>query len=164
MAIRQLRLLLSIFLLALLVGCGTFSVEVETLTDTAVSRTVQYFHGQNEGPVYSFTVTVPEDWVEQFETSTTINRVSFNYVGEGNVSVPVFIVEALAPEQYWEQIGSYPGIYRNISNRNNTYFVYYVPTYFTQSSLSEEAYLELTELVPEIVSTFETEALDEGGI
>lgn len=162
MAIKRLRLLLLATLLAaVLVGCGAVEAEVSAITDTLVSGTVGYLQGLEEGPDYTFSMTVPDDWVEQFETANTGSRVSFNYVGsDGGTGVPILIMEALSPEQYWEQNGSYPGIYINLANELDTYFVYYIPTYFAIEGLVEEDYQELVDAIPSIVSTFDAEPIE----
>jgi len=161
MATRQLRLLLlTTLLLAVLVGCGAVEVEVSAITDTLVSGTAGYVQGLEEGPAYAFSLTVPEDWVEQFETANTGARISFNYTGGEDANVPIFVMEALSPEQYWEQNGSYPGIYYNVVNKLDTYFVYYVPTYFEIEGLPADDYQALVDIVPSVISTFDAAPIE----
>lgn len=153
--------LLAVALLALFAaGCASSSIQ-ETLLieDTTITRAVQYFEnaGTTEGPIYEITVDVPADWIGDFRTKTNANRITFEYIVSETNHIPIFYIEALSDVQYWEQIGSYPGVHVNLSNELDTYFVYSLPLNRSISGLTEEEYDALIAQVPEVVATFDAE-------
>lgn len=152
-------LLLGLALLTL-VGCqgrafGAATAETVPVDEVEVVRSIQYLENREAGPVYEFSLTVPDAWVGQFETTTSGNSIAFEFINESLRRAPIFFVEALSTEQYWEQIGSYPGDYTNLAATNDTYFIYYLPIDAYYSGLSDEEYAAFAELVPEILQSFE---------
>lgn len=161
MATQYRFVLLSVLLVAL-AACAPnvdpLELEVEPISDQVVVRTIQYIDGLDFGPLYNFSIAVPDDWVGEFETRKEGNTVAFAYVGDGDSS-PVFFVEALSDSQYWEQIGSYPGQFTNIVYTADTYFIYYLPIDSYYSGLDEALFEALSEPVPDIVKTFVAEPI-----
>jgi hypothetical protein len=161
----QYRFILLSLLILLVAACAPnenpLALEVEAISDQAVVRTIQYVDGQEVGPLYNFSLTVPQDWVGEFETRKEGNTVAFAYTGAGERSSPVFFVEALSNSQYWEQIGSYPGQFTNIVYTSDTYFIYYMPIDPYYSGLERAEFERLAEPVPEIIQTFTAEPVVE---
>ena len=176
MAIRY-RIILLGSMLMVLVGCSSRAFggeleEVEAISDTALVRTMQYLEADSEGPVYDVSMTVPENWVGNFETRVNGNRITFEYLivdeeavaeAEANEEEPpdprraaIFYIEALSREQYWEQVGSYPGDYPNIQFTADTFFIYHVPQFAFYSGLSDEDYEAWTADVPDIITSVST--------
>lgn len=147
----------------LLTGCGPRALTgnfeflaVEDVESAVVVRPIRYVDGYNSGPIYNFSITVPEGWVDRFETENTGNSVTFNFIPnpERNVRAPIFSIEALSEAQYWEQIGSYPGDYENIVNTADTYFIYHLPLTSYFSGLDDEEFAAFAEAVPAIIDSF----------
>lgn len=141
---------------------------------------------RNTGPLYNVTVTLPETWVgpiepvivEDTDTEDTVtedtdtetdnadsvvietrtggNRIAFNLFN-GRSRNPILYIDALSPSQYWEQIGSYPGIYANIVFTADTYFIYHSPINPSFAGLDEATYNSLIEQVPAIIESFNAE-------
>jgi len=145
-------------LIVVLAGCGTFNAISETIEDEVVARSLQYFNEGELGPIYDVSVTVPANWVGRFQTDTIPNKITFAHVSENGLETPIFYIEALSQVQYWEQNGSYPGVYYNMGNEIDTYFVYYFPLNQFASTLSEAEYESFLDAVPGIVQTFESES------
>ncbi len=153
-------LLLAALLMLFSAGCAaSYIQETLPIDDTTITRSLQYFQngGTDEGPLYDLTLNVPADWIGNFETKTNANRITFEYVASENNRIPVFYIDALSDVQYWEQIGSYPGVYVNLTNKLDTYFVYSYPLDKSISGLTEEEFAALVEQVPDVVSTFSAE-------
>jgi hypothetical protein len=153
-------LLLAALLVLLLAGCGSaVNFETAMIDDTTVVRDLKYYEngGQDQGPLYTLSITVPEDWIGQVETQVLSNRLAFNYIGDGPGRTSILHIEALSEVQYWEQIGSYPGDYTNIANKLDTYFVYTVPVNAATTSLSDEQLEELLVQIPGIIDSFSAE-------
>ena len=104
-------------------------LPVERIENTVVARSIQYQDGLEEGPLYNFSVEVPESFVGVVQTRSQGNRIVFEFVvAEENGPIPaqvepLFVIEALSQSQYWEQIGSYPGQFETLVNAYDTYFV-----------------------------------------
>jgi len=153
--------LFGVALLAL-AGCSQYTFgsgqsDVETIEDTTVTRTLQYFDNNDEGPRYNVSLDLPEEWVGQFETRNEGNSLAFRYLvdEDDEQGSPLFYVEALSNAQYWEQIGSYPGQYFNIANTADTYFIYYLPVDAYYSGLNQDEFDALAAIVPDIVESVE---------
>jgi hypothetical protein len=144
-------------LTVVLAGCGTFTAVSEIIEDEVVTRSLQYFSEGEMGPVYDVSVTVPSNWVGRFQTDTTPNKITFLHVSENGAETPVFYIEALSQMQYWEQNGSYPGVFYNIGNRIDTYFIYYMSINSNASGLTTEQYEAFAAEVSAIAATFESE-------
>jgi len=125
----------SLVALIALTGCAgsAFSsaevLPAQPVDNTLVASTLRYQHGFEEGPLYNFSVEVPEAWVGEMQTRNEGNRVIFEFIvteAEGIVPTraePIFVIEALSESQYWMQIGSYPGQFETLVNAYDTYFV-----------------------------------------
>lgn len=155
----QYRFVLLSVLLLVLVGCssgafGSFQLEVESVDDIEVVRSLSYFEAGEIGPSYNLSMTVPDSWAGQFETVKDGNSLSFTYVGENNQRSPILTIEALSSTQYWQQIGSYPGDYTNLVFTSDTYFVYTQARGSFYAGVSDEVYEELVAEVPTIVESF----------
>lgn len=153
---------LVVFLLAL-TGCvGVFlGNDLQAIDSPLVTASMQYLEGPEVGAPYNVSVTVPDEWVGEFNVRNIGNVLYFEYTGEGSRGVSeVFSIEALSMAQYWEQSGSYPGSYANLVNLGDTYFVYYLPIDAYYSGLSEEKFTSLTEMVPGIVASFTAESAE----
>ncbi|NDJ51892.1 MAG: hypothetical protein GYB68_02265 [Chloroflexi bacterium] len=156
--------LLSAFLLVL-VGCmpdpqPTVEDFERTINSTDVTASLQYVQVRERGPIYEIAMTVPDDWVGSFEIEGTGNQLLFNYLVDGDIPALIFFVEALSEEQYWEQIGSYPGDYTNVVFTDDTYFVYRLPVDPVFATLDEELYAGFSEQVPTAMSSFSIERVD----
>jgi len=170
---RLISLILAATLLAL-VGCSGSAIagpkEVSVIEETTLVRQLQYVDGQTEGPMYNLSVTVPEEWVGQFETNIRGNRMTFEFIVEHDddedveadleneedtrIRASVFFVEALSSGQYWEQVGSYPGDYYNLKFTADTYFIYHLPIDSYYSGLSDEEYAAFAAEIPGIAQSF----------
>lgn len=141
--------------LLLLAGCGQGyrGLDVEPVSGSTVTTTLAYLDGLDEGPAYTVTMNVPENWVGKFETQNLGNSVYFFYTEE-SAPARVFAVEALSPKQYWASSGSYPNSHTNIVNRGDTYFVYYLPIDAYYSGLDDTLFMTLTAEVPAIIASF----------
>lgn len=185
MAVRY-RLLLFSSLIFVLVGCGSsaFStaLEYEAVEDTEVVRVMQYLDERGEGPLYAVSMTVPEEWVGQFETISEGNSITFAFIDEvtGVRDLPaadnaddeveaeerrtrraeIFHIDALSRPQYWQQVGSYPGDYTNIIFTADTYFTYSVPIFAFYSGLPDDEFEAFTAAVDEIIASFSVERVD----
>lgn len=161
----KIRLLVFVLLLALVTAaCGGTRSVSEAVDNNVVVRTVQYTDGFSDGPEYAVSVVVPDAWVGQFDTRTSQNTIGFTYVRERQVGsgtirnqTPIFFIEALSESQYWEQIGSYPGIYTNVHYTADTYFVYYLAEGLLANNLGEATLNELLEAVPVVMTSFTVE-------
>ncbi|NJL94525.1 MAG: hypothetical protein HC915_12785 [Anaerolineae bacterium] len=155
-------ILLSVALLAL-AGCtehtfGGDRSEVSPIADQTVVQAIRYLDDNTEGPSYQITVTVPEAWAAQFEVENRGNAIVFRYLRgpeETRVAAPFLFIDALSNEQYWEQIGSYPGQFTNISNTADTYFVYHHPIDEFYLRISEDDFEALVDAVPEVIRSVE---------
>ena len=156
---HSIPLIVALLLLLLITGCaGGFAKNQTTaVSSEIVSATMNYVEGSRLGPPYNVTVRVPSDWVGDFELRNIGNKLYFDYIG-GDGTSQIFFIEALSADQYWRQIGGYPGSYANIVNKGNTYFVYYLPIDAYYSGLSEEDFVTFSEAVPQIVESFMVEA------
>jgi hypothetical protein len=165
MAIQYRIILLGLVLLAL-VGCrsrafGNDGLVIEPVTENEVVRSIRYFDEEDTGPEYTISVSLPDSWVGQVETRNEGNSIAFEYLTENRGRVPVFYIEALSNDQYWEQIGSYPGSYTNIGVTYDTYFITYSPSDSYFSGLSDEDFTALTDEVPLIIATFRAERVEQ---
>lgn len=157
MAIK-LRFIMLGCVLLLLSGCvrtfGSIEPQEKPVAEKAVVIPVQYLEGQKVGPVYNVSVTLPDDWVGQFVTSSEGNMIYFNYDAKNGVKAPIFSITALSPLQYWKQMGSYAGSYHGLQSRDNTFFVYSQLSTNYYSGIDKAKYDALAKQVPDIVSTF----------
>ena len=155
---KQLRLAVLITLILLLTGCsgafGDYPTTTEAVTDATVVRSLQFIDEGNLGPVYTFSIDIPDEWVGQVQTRNDGNSIYFDYVTE-NGAAPIFFIEALSVAQFWEQVGSYPGIYDDIQWTRDTYFIYHLPRDAYYSGLSKELYQALSAVVPQVITTFQ---------
>lgn len=141
------RVLIVMFSLLLLTGCSEYSFggnksETSAINERTETRTIQYLDNSDEGPLYELTFTVPERWVDRFETLNRGNSILFRYFEneDDETGSPFFYIEALSNAQYWEQIGSYPQQYVNINNTADTYFIHDVPTFAHYSGIPEDEF------------------------
>lgn len=145
--------------LLLITGCGqssaAFGSGIDVVQDSSVARSIQYVDGRTEGPLYSFALNVPDEWMDQFVTRSAGNVVYFDYIGETEQPAPIFRIEALSESQFWEQQGSYPGQQFTVLSTAETYFIYYLPIDAFYSGLNKLKFEELAGQVPEVMSTFE---------
>lgn len=156
---RFIRLgLLSTVLLLLLAGCGrsfgSFEPIAAPVTDKVVTGTMQYLLRLDEGPVYNFTLTLPDEWVGKITTRNGGNVVFFDYITDSGASVPFFTIEALSEEQLWKQEGGYPAYRSSIINTADTYFLYHLPVDAYYSGLPEETFASLAAAVPPVMLSF----------
>lgn len=153
----KIRILLTIALLTLLAltGCSAAVQRAtnEEIGSTEIERTLQYVAGQDVGPAYTVTLSVPSDWVGNFRTRTTGSQIHFDYVA-GNRVAPIFSIEALSRNQYWETSGSYPAYYTNLANKFETLFAYHLPIDPYYSGLPADEYAAIAAQVADIVATF----------
>ncbi len=87
---------------------------------------MSYTEGISEGPSYTIGLTLPDEWIDNFVAFDTVNVVYFDYVNEEGQRFPIFSIEALSAEQYWQQQGSYPAQRVSLRSTPDTYFVYHV--------------------------------------
>lgn len=165
--------LLALAMLAL-TGCTQYAFggnqsEVETIDGTTITRTLQYLDDNTAGPLYELTFTVPDGWVDEFQTLNRGNSLVFRYITEDEDDADaddddedrepagslIFTIDALSNAQYWEQIGSYPGQYKNITNTADTYFIYNLPIDAYYSGLADEEFDELAADVPAVIQSVE---------
>lgn len=140
-------------------GCAGIAVEnpvVSVDSDTVVTQ-LNYVDGSEVGPAYDVSLTVPSDWVGQFEVRNVGNAIYFDYLPGSDVPAEIFFVEALSPLQFWEQNGNLPGSYTNVANLGDTYFVYHLPIDAYYSGLPEEQFAGLAEAVPGVIASFTAE-------
>jgi len=157
----QLRFIFIAVLSAALVlptGCGrSFSVlepSVTLATEATIVSTIQYLDGLKDGPVYEFSLTLPESLVGKIATRAQGNVVYFDYA-ESNA--PLFSIQALSRAQFWKQ-GNYPGEYTNIATTKDTYFVYHLPIDAFYSGLPKETFQAITAEIPGAFKTFTVKA------
>lgn len=156
---RLIRLgLLTTVLLLLLTGCArSFDKPLSAttpVTEAVVSGTMQYLLRFEQGPLYNFTMTLPDEWVGQLATRNNGNVLYFDYIGENGQPAPFFSIEALSEEQLWKQEGGYPAYRSSILNTAETYFVYHLPVDAYYSGLPEENFATLAEAVPGLMASF----------
>lgn len=164
MAVQFRMFLLGIVMLTL-VGCGSrsfggFGIDVQPIDDIVVTRSIQYVEYNRVGPAYSVTFTVPESWVGQFQTRARGNTLVFEYTGASEFGSPIFTVDALSNAQYWEQIGSFPGQYKNLLNTADTYIIYTLPIDSFYSGLPDAQFEEFASAVPTIVTSFDAQRVE----
>ena len=156
---------MSAVLVLLLAGCGmtadTFGLAVEPVTEATVVRTVRYVEGQEEGPAYQVTLTVPDEWVGNFITRNTGNSVYFDYVSENGDPAPLFVLEALSFGQLWKQTSGYAGEQTSVRSTLNTYFVYRMPIDAYYSGLPVDTFEAITAQVPAVISTLAVQVAPE---
>lgn len=150
----KIRFLLLGIALFILVGCGGGPVEpqISPVDSNTVTTTMFYRDRLEAGPVYNVSITLPDEWVGQFQLRNRENVIFFDYVGESDKASPIFSIEALSSYQYWKQSG-YPGYYTNIVNKGDTYFVYHLPIDPYYSGLAEETFVTFSTAVPEIIQS-----------
>ena len=158
------RVVLLVALLLVLTSCGRAYTVIDpavTLLDAAMATgQLQYLEDLREGPLYGYTFDVPADWVGSVVLRNEGNRLWFDYiVTEGTPASPIFSIMALSRNQFWEQTGGYPGQYGDIVFTGDTYFIYQLPVDAHYSGLSDDAYASLSAQVPEVITTFQVEAL-----
>jgi hypothetical protein len=158
MATKYRFVFLGLIVLLTMVGCSGGigrAVTVEPVDAVTLVRELQFTDGQEEGPMYLVSVTVPDSWIGRFETSIQGNRIAFEFQVDEERRASIFYIDALSRSQYWEQIGSYPGPYQNIVFTSDTYFIYSVPIYAYYSGLPDDEFQAFADAVPQIVSTFD---------
>lgn len=167
---KQLQIILTAVVLSLaLSSCaggafGGFPPQSLPIDEADVTRTVRYFDEGSLGPVYEISFTVPDAWVDSFETEQTGSIIAFNFVTPEGRRARLFTIEALSQQQFWEQNGSYPTQFTNILNTWDTYFIYNVPLDAFYSGLSDELYDELTAAIPGVIESFVAEEVEDGAI
>lgn len=154
-------LVLAVFLSGCAGSVSGVARSVVPVDDMLVESALQYRNGRDLGDVYTVSLTVPEDWVGVFELRNDGDTLYFDFIRENGVGAPIFFIEALSEQQYWQQIGSYPGDYTNLDNRNDTYFIYHLPKDPHYSGLPADDFADFAELVPDIVSTFDAVRVSE---
>jgi hypothetical protein len=160
------RFVLLALLLVTLVGCSGVAAgvvdQVEPVDSTNLVRSMQWVNGRATGPVYSVEMTVPESWVDSMVTRTRGNTVAFMYPQANGEMGIVFEVQALSERQYWQQVGSYPGLWVDIANKVNTYFVYQVPIFAPESGMPAELLDGFREEVSAVVRSFSANQVQVG--
>jgi hypothetical protein len=154
---RFFLLFLSLAALAL-AGCGSrsfgnLSLNIESIDETTVSRTIQFAESNRLGPQYDLSLTVPEAWVGSFQTRSRGNSIVFEFVNERGRSSPIFSIDALSLAQYWEQVGNLPGDYNSILNTADTYIVYHLPIDAFYSGLPAQQYQAFADAVPGVIAS-----------
>lgn len=157
-------LVLASMLLATLTGCaggafGGFGQRAQAVTENPVTQTVRFYDKGQFGPEYQFSLTLPEEWLGNFEIESNGSVVTFNYVTDSGRRGTVFEIYTLSFGQYWAQNGSYPTLYKNLLSQNETYFAYSYRLEPHYSGLSDELYAELIAQVPDMMTTFEAELI-----
>lgn len=146
-----------------LAGCNVGDVEFEEstvpVTNTTVEEVLRFVDMDEVGPEYIVRMTLPEDWVGDFQMRVSGNRLFLDLVIDEDTTANIFFLEALSEAQYWEQIGSYPGTFFNVRNTADTYFTYYVPVFAFYTGLTEEEFETYTSEVPAIVQSFSSERI-----
>jgi hypothetical protein len=160
MQVRSTRFAVGLLLIALLLGgCGqsiaSFGLESVPVDSASVTQTLRYVEGIKEGPLYEVGLTLPEDWVGNFVTSTAGNTVYYQFVDESGRRYPIFSIEALSEEQFWQQQGSYPAQRVSLRNTPDTFFVYHVLEDAFHSGLPKADFQALAEQVPGVMSSFD---------
>lgn len=145
-------------MLGLLTGCGrafgAFQIVEEPVTQTEVTGPLRFAEGLETGPVYEFSMVVPEEWVSRFVVRNNGNTATFVYMQSPDRPAPIFTVQALSARQFWEQVGSYPGQYQDLIFTGDTYFIYSLPLDAFYSGLPREEYAALAEQVRAAVTSF----------
>lgn len=159
----QLRLVLFSMALLVLAGCsgsfGGYTTTTEAVTEESVVRSLQFIDEGKLGPVYSVSFSVPSEWVGNIETRNNGNTIYIDYLPAPGQRAPLFFVEALSQAQFWEQIGSYPGIYKDIVSTRDTHFIYFAPRDAYYSGLSEDLFQILSAQVPQVIASFQAQAV-----
>jgi hypothetical protein len=154
----QLRAVMVGVVFLLLAGCmgsfGSFEPETLPVTESTIVLPVRYLDGEKIGPQYHISLTVPDEWVGQFVTNNNGNVVNLDFTETPGGQAPIFSISALSERQYWEQVGGYPGSYRNVLSTGDTFFVYHLPRDAYHSGLDAEAFNAFAEQVPGIMMTF----------
>jgi hypothetical protein len=160
---NQLRLILLGLVLLLLAGCsgafGGYGTTTEPVSEELVARSLQFIDEGQIGPVYSVSFSIPDEWVGKIETRNTGNTIYIDYLPAEGQRAPLFFVEALSQSQFWEQIGSYPGIYKDIVSTRDTHFIYFLPRDAYYSGLSKDLFQVLSAQVPQVISSFQAQAV-----
>lgn len=152
-------ILVTMVLLVALTGCAGTVVEnpITPVDSETVTVKLHYIDGPEVGPPYDVSVTVPSDWVGQFNIRNVGNSIYFDYLRETGTDAEIFFIEALSEQQFWEQDGSFPGNYTNIVNRGDTYFIYHLPIDAYYSGLPDEEFMAFSEAVPGVIASFTAE-------
>jgi hypothetical protein len=147
-------------LILVLTACAGPFGKSETLpVDAATfSATMQYVDIGEIGPAYNVTLTLPDEWVGKMEVRNIGNSLAFNRIVDSGLSKPLFYIEALSSEQYWQSSGSYPASNTNIINLGDTFFVYSLPIDEFHSGLSAEDLSIVAAQVPAVIASFNVEA------
>jgi hypothetical protein len=169
---RKIHILLLTALLSLVLGgCaggafGGFPSETLDVDSTTIVREMQYYgRGAEFGTPYEITLTVPESWVGNFITVQTPTTLTFTFVDDLGRRSEIFSIYALSLDQFWQQNGSYPGVFTSIGNSTDgTYFAYHANPFAFYSGLDESRYQAFTAEVPGIVATLEWMPLDADGV
>ncbi|MEM9953273.1 MAG: hypothetical protein AAF846_16830 [Chloroflexota bacterium] len=162
MLTRTRILVLAITLMMILSACaggafGGIGSVTEAIDSQDVVRELQWFERGELGQLYEVSLTVPEDWVDTFQTVNNGAVLTFNRLDDNGNAFPVFSIHTLSFDQQWEQGGSYPGDYRNIYNdpETMTYFYFHAPAEAFYSRLTSDDYDALLAVVADVMTTFE---------
>jgi hypothetical protein len=128
--------------------------EREAINSTELNTTLQFFDRFDDGPVYDVSMTLPADWVGEYELRNQGNAIYFDRVDQFNQQTQVLSIEALSADQYWKMSGSYPNSHTNIVNKGDTYFVYYLPIDSYYTGMSEEEMAAFSASVPALIDSF----------
>ena len=155
---KQLRLMVLVALALIFTGCtgsfGDYPTTTEEVTEANLVRSLQFIDDDQLGPIYSFSLAIPDEWVGQLQTRNDGNTIYFDYMTEYGAA-PIFFIEALSVSQFWEQVGGYPGIYEDIQWTRDTYFIYHLPRDAYYSGLSKDLYQVLAAQVPGVITSFQ---------
>lgn len=155
---NPLRFVTLSLLVLLLTGCmgafGSFEPQAQPVAESVLVLPVRYLDGKNIGPEYHVSLTLPEEWVGQFVANNNGNVIEFDFTKTPGGKAPIFSISALSERQYWEQVGSYPGTYRNVYSTGDTFFVYHLPRDAYYSGLTAETFKGFADQVPGIMTTF----------
>lgn len=158
MIAKRTFLLLSFVALFVLAACGGgFPVVSEPVEGAAVARTMQYGQAVKQGPEYNVVLELPEEWAGQLVTHNSGNILKFDYINDSGRQTPLFALEALSEEQYWQQIGGYPGQVRTLRNLGETIFIASIPRDTFYSGVDEETYAGMVESITEALTTISIE-------
>ena len=154
------NVIIGFVLLMSLSGCaggafGGFIPRTEGIADQVVVRELGYFDQGQFGPTYSFAITIPEEWVGSFSTTSNGSVLTFNYVTPSGRTAPIFTIHALSRGQFWEQNGNEPTQYTNLKATPDTYFIYNLPIDSFYSVLSAEEYDIIAAQFPGILASIE---------
>lgn len=161
MIAKRALLPLSVLFALILAACGGGFPPVSEPVDAAsVVRMMQYGDSLEQGPQYNVSLELPDDLAGQLVTHNSGNILRFEYINEREKAVPLFRLEALSEEQYWKQIGGYPGQVRTLRNMGDTFFIASMPIDAFYSGLDADTYKGMVESITDALTTVSIERVN----